>query len=325
MDKAWRFMQTYPMPELELDILREIGELIQVFDDDPRVLAEAVVDVDAIIAGTEPITREVIEAGNKLKVIGRFGAGVDSVDVAAATAAGIPILNTPSVNAQTVAEHTVALILAVTRLLVRADNSVREKQFGERSQLIGSELDGKVLGIVGLGDIGSRVAVSMVKGFNVKLLVHTRNPDIKRLADLGIEGEFVSLDELVARSDIVSLQVPLNDSTIGLMSRDRIFDMKAGSYLVNTTRGAVVDEIALVDALNSGHLRGAGIDVYAIEPPKADHPLFGIPSVVVTPHIASNSDESFSRMGQMINRSVISYLNGEFPSNCVNPEVYSQG
>tara|TARA_Y100000588_G_C14135974_1_gene873817 strand:- start:205 stop:1182 length:978 start_codon:yes stop_codon:yes gene_type:complete len=322
MNKVWRFMQTYPMPEAELDILREVGELVQVFDDDPAVLAKAVIDVDAIIAGTEPITREVIESGNKLKVIGRFGAGVDSVDVKAATAAGIPILNTPSVNAQTVAEHTVALILAVTRLVAWADKSVRVKQFEERSRLIGSELDGKVLGIVGLGDIGSRVAVSMVKGFNVKLLVHTRNPDARRLVDLGLEGEFVSMDELVANSDIVSLQVPLNDSTIGLMSRDRIFDMKAGSYLVNTTRGAVVDEIALVEALKSGHLRGAGIDVYAMEPPKKDHPFFDIPSIVVTPHIASNSDESFSRMGQLINCSVISYLNGEFPPNCVNPEVY---
>jgi phosphoglycerate dehydrogenase-like enzyme len=175
---------------------------------------------------------------------------------------------------------------------------------------------------VGLGDIGSKVARIGNLGFGMDLLVHTENPRAGRITDLGIEARYADLDELLSESDVVTLHAALGPDTAGMLSRQRLELMKPGAYLINTARGTLVDEDALVNLLRAGRIRGAGLDVYSIEPPSPDNPLLQLSNVVLTPHISSNSDDAFARMATMVCESIVDRLRGGEPANCVNPQVY---
>jgi len=230
-------------------------------------------------------TDGVLAACPRLRLISIWGTGTDNVDLAACRARGVAVTNTPGVNAHAVAEHTLALMLAVTRRIPAMDRDVRAGQW-PRGLLV--QLEGKTLGLVGLGAIGSRVA-TLARAFEMRLLASTYGPDDGRAAAVG--ARHVPLDELLRESDVVSLHLRLSADTQRFLSRDRLALMKPTAFLVNTARGGLVDKAALVEALREGRLAGAALDVFHEEPVAADDPILGLPNVVLTPHNAGMTRE----------------------------------
>jgi glyoxylate reductase len=271
---------------------------------------------------TDKIDGEVIEAiGPQLKIVSNYAVGFDNIKLEEVSAKGVVVTNTPSeeVN-QAVAEHTWALILSLTRRIVEADQATRQGAYKgwEPDIFLGTSLRGKTLGIIGLGRIGSMVAKG-AKGFEMNVLYNKRSPEPEAEKELGIK--FASLDELLKDSDIVSLHVPLTDETRHMINKDSLGQMKDGSYLINTARGPIVDEHALVDALRSGHLKGAGIDVFDNEP--NIHPeLVGMENVILTPHIASATREARDKMGEMAVTAILDFFAGKKPESIANPEIW---
>lgn len=319
---------TRQIPGRHLDQL-ETGNEVSVSEFDRPLsgaeLVEKVKGVDALLSLlTDRVDGDLMDAaGPQLKIISNYAVGFDNVDVGAATDRGIVVTNTPSdeVN-EAVAEHTWALILALTRRIVEADEATRRGAYKgwEPDIFLGHSLVGKTLGIVGLGRIGSMVA-RRAKGYNMTVLYNKHEPDPKAESELGVK--FVTLDELYAQSDIVSLHVPLTDETRHMISTVSLGKMKAGAFLVNTARGPVVAEKDLVEALRSGHLGGAALDVYDNEP-NIDPELVGMENVILTPHIASGTVEARDKMGQMAVSAILAVAAGQKPDNLVNPEVWDK-
>ncbi|MGQ4910726.1 MAG: glyoxylate reductase [Candidatus Thorarchaeota archaeon] len=269
---------------------------------------------------SDPITSEVIESLPRLRVIAQYAVGYDNIDVAAATARGVIVTNTPGVLTETTADLTWSLIMAVSRRIVEADKYVRDGRWRVAwgpELLLGEDVYGATLGIIGLGRIGQAVA-RRAKGFDMRVLYHSRNRvDCEK--DLG--AELVTLDNLLSESDIVTLHVPLTQETHHMIGARELGLMKKGAYLINTSRGAVLDEGALYDALRSGHLGGAGLDVFAQEPTPPNNPILQLSNVVVAPHIGSASTRTRTVMAEMCATNLIAALSGERPPNIVNPEV----
>jgi phosphoglycerate dehydrogenase-like enzyme len=278
----------------------------------PDQLAELAADAVASIADADPFDASVLERAPKLRVIARMGVGLDSIDLAAATAAGVAVTTTPNVNNETVADGALALILATLRRIVEQDAIVRAggwRSFGEGGSW---QLHRATVGIVGYGAIGRAVG-RRLQGFGANVIVH--DPLLSE-ADLPL----VSLDELVASSDVVTIHSPLTDETRGLFSAQLIAARKPGAILVNTARGPIVDEDALADALEQGHLRAAGLDVFETEPP-AQSRILTAPNVTLSPHHAGISDVSNLDMSRMATASVFGILHGGDTGNVVNPEA----
>ena len=272
-----------------------------------------------IMRGNPPITRAVLEAAAPhLRVIAKPGAGVDSVDLHAATEHGIPIMTAGHGNAPAVAEITIGLMLALGRDIVRLDRRTRGGDW-RRDDYNSSELSGRTLGIVGFGRIGRRVA-ELARAFGMRVLVFTRTPG-KVTPDLAEVAE--SLDALLRDSDYVSLHCPLDATTRGLINRQAIAAMREGAFLINTGRGALVDEAALAEALASGHLAGAALDTLSEEPPPTDNPLLAAPNLILTPHIAGLSTGAVQRTGVTTAENIIAVLTGGKieRANVANPEV----
>jgi D-3-phosphoglycerate dehydrogenase len=308
-------------PALKATLEKAVGEVIYNPTNRPLNASELlpfVKDADGYIAGLDQIDAFVIGAANRLKVIARYGVGVDRVDVKAATKKGIVVTNTPGANSVAVAELTVALMLALGRQLCKADQATRRGQWPRFS---GVGLRGKTVGLVGFGAIGREVATRL-KGFGIRILVS--DPYVKREMVEGRGVELVSLDELLALSDFVSLHASLNPATAGMVDQSFFRKMKTGSFLVNTARGELIDEPALNHALLEGHLRGAALDCFSKEPPDADNPLLQLPQVMVTPHTGSHTDEAMNTMGWMSLQACMAVLRGERPPRIVNPEVYEK-
>nr|MBA3906480.1 phosphoglycerate dehydrogenase [Pseudonocardiales bacterium] len=284
--------------------------------DRPALLA-AVADVDALlIRSATKVDAEVLAAATRLKVVARAGVGLDNVDVAAATARGVMVVNAPTSNIVSAAEHAVALLLAVARHIPAADASLRGGQW-KRSAYTGVELNGKTVGIVGLGKIGQLVAQRLT-GFAVELIAHDPYVAPARAAQLGIE--LVSLDDLLRRADVISIHLPKTPETLGLIGKDQLAMTKPGVLVVNAARGGLVDEDALAEAVRSGHVGGAGVDVYLKEPTTAS-PLFELENVVVTPHLGASTDEAQDRAATDVARSVQLALAGEFVPDAVNVQI----
>ena len=288
-------------------------------------LTERVKGKDALLTLlTDRIDGDLMDmAGPQLKVVANYAVGYDNVDVKAATERGIVVTNTPSdeVN-EAVAEHTWALILSLSRRIVEADEAVRRGGYKgwEPHIFIGRSLVGKTLGIVGLGRIGSKVARRAV-GYNMKMLYNKRKPDPELERTLGIE--YADLDHLLSVSDFVTLHVPLTDKTRKMINKESLSKVKRGSYLINTARGPIVDEHDLVDALRSGHLAGAGLDVYENEP-DINPELIGMENVILTPHIASATREARDDMGKLAVSAILETLHGNKPKNIVNDDVWDK-
>jgi D-3-phosphoglycerate dehydrogenase len=286
--------------------------------DDPATLREAVREADALIVRAM-LPADVFDAGRRLLAAVRHGAGVDLIPVAAATAAGVIVANVPGANAATVAEHAFAQMLRLARRLDRIEATLRAEGWGAARPLAddGRELQGTTLGVIGVGAIGSRIARIGGQGFGMRVLGHRR-----RAAPLPEGVEPAGLDELLAAADWVVLACPLTDETRGLLDRHRIARMRPGAVLVNVSRGAVVDEAALVEALREGRLGGAVLDVYASQPLPADSPLRGLDRVLLSPHVAGISADSMRRMSAVSVDQVLAVLRGDAPEHFINPEVW---
>jgi D-3-phosphoglycerate dehydrogenase len=259
------------------------------------------------------VTAEVIAAAERLKVIGRAGIGVDNIDVSAATARGVIVMNTPFGNSITAAEHTIALMLALARQIPQADRSTQAGQW-EKNRFIGVELTAKTLGIIGCGNVGSIVA-DRAQGLRMKVIAYDPYLSPERAVDLGVEK--VELDELLARADFISLHTPLTDRTRNLLDAASLAKTRRGVRIVNCARGGLVDERALRQALDAGHVAGAAFDVFTTEPAH-DNPLFGHPNVVCTPHLGAATREAQENVALQIAEQMSDYLLRGAIANAVN-------
>ncbi|RME71195.1 MAG: 3-phosphoglycerate dehydrogenase [Verrucomicrobia bacterium] len=299
------------LAETGWEIVRERGPLSEA-----RML-ELVGDFDAFICGDDAITRAVLEkARPRLKIISKYGIGVDKIDVAAATELGIPVLFTPGVNHTTVAEHAFLLLLALQKNFVAAVDATRR---GEWKRKTGHELWGKTIGIIGLGRIGKEVAIR-ARAFGMEVIAYDVYWDADFAAGHAVRRAD-TLDELYAASDYISLHTNLTPETHHLINADSIAKMKPGVVVINCARGEIVDTSAMVDALKSGRVGGYGADVLDVEPPPADHPLLNAPNCVVTPHVGSRTYESVVRQATTAVKNLILAMKGEKPIAQVNPEV----
>ena len=281
-------------------------------------LTPLVSDVVGAILGLDEFTAEVFDQAGRLKVVSRFGVGVDKVALAAATAHGVVVTITPGANTIAVAELTMGLILTLARRLPYHNRIVRE---GQWTPVSGFELCDGVLGLVGMGNIGREVAKRAV-GFGMRIVYHDPvAPPQPLLASLG--ASYRSLDDLLAESDVVSLHLPLTGDTQNLIDRRALARMKPSAFLINTSRGGLIDEQALYEALAQGRLAGAACDAFTQEPP-GDNPLLGLDNFIATPHIGSATLQTTLRMGLMASQNALAVLRGERPAHVVNPEVYTR-
>lgn len=280
----------------------------------PSDLAADLRDADALVVrSATKVTREVIEAAPKLRVIARAGTGVDNVDVAAATARGIVVMNAPGANSLSVAELAVGLILSLARNIPAADASMKASKW-EKSKFAGAEIRSKTLGLVGLGRIGQEVA-ARAHAFEMKVIAHDPFISAEMAATLGVE--LVSLDELCARADYISLHLPALPATKHIFNAARFAQCKKGVRIVNTARGELIDETALADAIEQGQVAGAGLDVFDVEPPR-DWRLATLPQVVATPHIAASTKEAQEQVGTETAAALRDFLKEGIIRNAVN-------
>lgn len=266
---------------------------------------------DAIIAGGETLSAPLMDLAPGLRAIARTGVGYDAVDVAAATARGIPVTITPGTNQGSVAEQAFSLLLALTRNIVNNDRTIRAGGWDRR---LVQPLRGRTLGLVGLGRIGRAMATRAL-AFEMRVLAHDSIADADFDARHGINR--VGFDELLGESDVVSLHLPLTPATQGLINRTTLARMRPGSYLINTARGGLVVEADLAEALTSGHLAGAGLDVLNFEPPEPGNPLLSLPNVVLSPHMGGIDTKGMADMVEMAAQCIVSLYQGKWPDGCV--------
>ncbi|BBZ07129.1 D-3-phosphoglycerate dehydrogenase [Mycolicibacterium doricum] len=281
---------------------------------DREKLLAAVDEADALLVrSATTVDAEVLAAAPKLKIVARAGVGLDNVDVDAATARGVLVVNAPTSNIHSAAEHAIALLLSAARQIPAADATLRAHTW-KRSSFNGTEIYGKTVGVVGLGRIGQLVAARLA-AFGTHLVAYDPYVSQARAAQLGIE--LLTLDELLSRADFISVHLPKTPETAGLIGKDALAKTKRGVIIVNAARGGLIDEQALADAVTDGHVRAAGLDVFATEP-CTDSPLFELPQVVVTPHLGASTAEAQDRAGTDVAASVRLALAGEFVPDAVN-------
>jgi len=289
-----------------IDILKHRGLEVDAYPSiSKEELKKIIPRYDALIVrGRTKVTREIIESGKRLKVIGRAGAGLDNIDSEASKERMITLLNTPEASADSVAELTIGMMLTLLRKITLADRSMKDGKW-LKNELEGSLLKGRTLGLVGLGNIGARVA-KIAKVFNVRILITKRTPPSSEMLEM-LEAKFLTLQEMLEQSDIVSVHVPLNKQTYRMIGSSELSLMKKGAFLINTSRGAIVDEEALLEGLTTGKLAGAALDVYEYEPP-ANLKLIQLPNVVCTPHIGAQTEEAQKAASILIAEKVIEFF-----------------
>src|SRR5712692_2923742 len=291
-----------------------------------ETLNAEIADADALIVRSATrVTAELLDKARKLRVVGRAGVGVDNIDLPEATKRGVLVMSTPGGNAISVAEHTFALLLALARQVPRLDKAIHEGRW-EKSSAAGTEVRGKTLGLIGLGRIGTEVAMR-AEAFDMRVLAY--DPYISEAAAREVSVELVPLEKLLAESDFVSLHTALSPATEKLINAATIEKMKKGARLVNAARGELIDEAALAEALKSGKLAGAAVDVFVEEPPK-NSPLVGLPNVIATPHVAGSTAEAQEEVGTQVAVQVRDYLAEGVIRNAVNlpalsPDQYRRG
>ncbi len=271
-------------------------------------------DYDGLaIRSATKVTADVLKAATNLKVVGRAGIGVDNVDIPAATARGVIVMNTPFGNSITTAEHAVSLMMALAREIPAANASTHAGKW-EKNRFMGVELYGKTLGLIGCGNIGGIVA-DRAKGLKMKVAAYDPFLSAERAAELGVEK--VELDDLLARADFISLHTPLTAQTRNILSREALAKTKPGVRIVNCARGGLIDEAALKDALDSGHVAGAALDVFEEEPAKS-HPLFGNEKVIATPHLGASTNEAQENVALQVAEQIADYLLTGAVTNALN-------
>ena len=316
------------IPERGLNKIKEYFDVeiwTEVAPPPKEVIIEKVRDKDALVPLlTDKIDAEVMDAGPNLKIISQYAVGYDNIDVKEATKRGICVTNTPGVLTETVADFTMALMLSVARRVVEADKYIRSGKWKvgwHPTMLLGQDVYNRTLGIIGLGRIGRAVAVR-AKGFNMKIMYYDvyRNEEFEKKYGL----EYATIDEILKKSDFVTLHVPLTEKTYHLIGERELKMMKPTAILINTSRGKVVDQNALYKALKEGWIYAAAIDVFEEEPTPLDNPLLKLDNFIGTPHIASASIETRSRMAEIVADNLIAFFEGRKPPNLVNEEVWKK-
>lgn len=312
-------------------LLAEKAELIFPQPQNAAGILASIGDCDALLVRNTRITGEILAAGSCLRVIGRHGVGYDSVDIAAASALNIPVVYTPAANTESVAEIALGFVLMLGRKIHLAHAAMQSGRLvsdtttlsvmAQRAGLANFDIWGKTMGIIGVGRVGSTVAKKVIAALNMKVLGYDPYVDAATLAAYGVE-KVDRLHDLLARSDFVSLHCPGGSETRHMIDAAALACMIPGAYLINTARGSVVDEAALLSALKSGRLAGAAIDVYDPEPPRADHPLLHLDNVIVTPHFCAMTEESLYNMGTAVAQGIADVLDGNRPRFLVNPAIW---
>lgn len=322
MSKPLVLVTASSVSDLAQNLLREGGaELVFMPDKvDEGLLLEALVrhqPAAVLLRGSPPFTARVLDAAKGLRIIAKHGAGVDSVDIAAATRCGVAVMVAGGANADAVAEHALTLMLALCRELPRFDRETRAGTWRNLHHFT-RDFRARTVGIVGYGQIGERTA-KLVHACGAAVVIHNRSV-VTPAEGMRFEPD---LDCFLESVDIISLHCPLTDKTRGLIGVRQFARMKPGSILINTARGPVVDEAALIAALQSGRLAGAGLDTFAVEPPGADHPLYAFSNVILTPHIAAATTEAMTRMGTIAASNILCWLRGEVHDqrNFLNPQI----
>ncbi len=290
-------------------------------DDSTR--RHGIAEADAVIVRNIPVDAELLAAAPRLKVISKHGAGVDNIDMAAATRLGIVVANVPGGNAAAVAEATVALMLAALRRVPEVDGLVRNGRYAARFELAFEQLSGRTLGLIGIGNIGARVAAICNRGFGMRVLAYDPGLTPAEVEKRGAE-KVDTLQALLSMSDAVSLHLPLTADTHHLIGRDQLRQMKSTAVLVNAARGPLIDERALAQALRDGVIAGAGLDVLEVEPPALDNPILAAPHVVLSPHTAGNTVEAARHLAVSAAEIVIATASGQKPASLLNPEVWER-
>lgn len=311
MAKPYRVLLYEDMHEAGKKVLSEIAELVIAPSLDEDVLVELARNVNAIIIRANGrVSARIIEAARGLKVIGRHGVGLDGIDLEAAKARGIPVVYTPDANTESVAEQCVGFMLAVSKQIARADKAIRQARWQVRYEYIGQEMLGRTLGMIGMGRIGGRVAEICHLAFRMPVLYYdvASYPE----AENKLAAKRLALNDVLAQADYISVHVPLLPATRGMIGREQFALMKKGAIFINTARGPIVDEQALLQALQSGHLAGAGLDVYAVEPTPADNTLLQLENVVLTPHMSAHTDDALRAMS-LVAADVVRVLQGQKP------------
>ena len=303
----------FPQPQNAVGILALIG------------------DCDGLLVRNTKITREILLAGKKLRVIGRHGVGYDTIDIAAASELGIPVVYTPAANTESVAEIALGFLLMLGRKIYMAHTAMQSGELisdtttlsvmAQRRGLANFDVWGKTLGVVGVGRIGSTLSRKVIAALNMKVLGYDPYVDATTLAGYGVE-KVERLEELLARSDFVSLHCPGGAATRHMIDAAALACMKPSAYLINTARGTVVDADALVDALQRNVIAGAAVDVYDPEPPRADHPLLQLENAIVTPHYCAMTEESLYTMGTTVAQGILDALSGRRPQFMVDPSIW---
>lgn len=310
-----RVLVTESIHPIGVERLAREAELIYLPDRPGETVDQHLAEVDGIVVRTARLSDERLRRAGRLRVIGKHGVGVDNVDLAAARARGISIVFTPGVNSQAVAEHALTLMLMLARQIPTSSRLLRDGEFDlARRTVVAVDLHRKTLGLIGLGQVGRRLAAICKLGLAMRVLAFDPYVTPIQARELGVE--LVSeLPPLLRAADVVSIHTPLTPETRGIVGRDTLAMLKPTALLVNCARGGLIDEDALLQALRAGRLAGAGLDVFVEEPTPASHPLFGLENVVVTPHVAGSSEEALRLMAENVAEDVLKVLRGEQPAH----------
>lgn len=309
-----------------IDLVRTVADVDVVLEQSENELCEIIGNYDAVIVrSATQVSEVVINAGKKLKVIGRAGTGVDNIALNAATEQGIVVVNAPQGNTIAAAEHTVALMLSLARHIPQADKSLKAGKW-ERTNFVGAELRGRTLGLIGFGPVGAAVARRAI-GLEMVVLANDPFVPAERLHALGVES--ATLVDVLSKSDFISLHIPLTAQTKGMISDDQIQIMKPGVKLINAARGGILDEEALLRGIESGHIAGAALDVFTEEPPQFDSKLLEKSQIIVTPHLGASTQEAQERVAVDVAKQIVDILKGKPPTYPVNaplvaPEIMEE-
>jgi D-3-phosphoglycerate dehydrogenase / 2-oxoglutarate reductase len=313
-------------------MIREMADLVIAKNPQEDTLVAAIADADALIVRSSQVTAKIIRAGKNLKVIGRHGIGVDNIDILEATKCGVAVVNTPEANVISVAEHCFAAMLYLSKRLQEVDCALRKGEFAQTGSLpglctqlgyTGLELHKKTLGLIGTGRIAQQLAKIAFQGFGMQICGYDAYVSPEAMMAAGIQ-HCSSLEEICKQADFVSVHVPLTPETTNLIDRRLLGIMKPTAFLINASRGGVVNEEDLYQALKKRIIAGASVDVFAQEPPSISHPFFKLDNILVTPHMAAMTDGALMRMAQDVAAGVKAVLQGHRPQYLVNKEIYDR-
>jgi D-3-phosphoglycerate dehydrogenase len=318
---AMKVLVTEPIHENGLAILGEVAEVVQAPDANPQTIKSLINDCDAVLIRSAKITADIMQNAPNLKCVAKHGIGVDNIDVAEASRRGIKVVNAPFSNVNAVAEHTLSFILSMLKDMPNLDRRIREEEYAPvRKSVKLGELRGKEIGFIGLGRIAKRV-IELLRPFGVTIRAFDPYASKEVFETLDVEP-IASIEALLPISDVVLIHVPLTPETKYLLNAERLALMKPGSMLVNSARGGIVEEKALVDALENGQLRFAATDVFESEPPSGDNPLFERRDIIFSPHCAALTAEALEAMATQSAAGVASVLRGEEPEFLVNRDAF---